>query len=378
MKENSRYGWIDALRVLACFLVVLSHCCDGFVAASDSDREAFLTGALIGSGVRACVPLFVMMTAVLLLPIHRQTSLGAFYGKRVWRLIPPLIFWSLALPIAGYLYYTGPGTGSLNPSVDAGGYGVDTLIYRLWSWVLNFNFDTTPLWYLYMLVGLYMVMPILNSWLSVASKRDVETALGVWGLTLLLPYISIVAPMIGYEGNYGNSGILGVCDWNVYGTFYYMSGFIGYVILAYYLKEYPLQWSMGKLASVGGAMFVVGYAITAGLFLWFQSRYPGQYAYLEIAWLFSGFNVFLMTAPIFALMQRLKIGEYKWLRRLAELTFGIYLCHFIFVLIGYDILNIPGVPYTVRILLNAIISFTAAGVLTALLSANKLTARLVR
>ena len=34
-------GWVDALRILACFMVVLAHCCDGFVAQFDSDPTAF-------------------------------------------------------------------------------------------------------------------------------------------------------------------------------------------------------------------------------------------------------------------------------------------------------------------------------------------------
>ena len=42
-------GWIDLLRVLACFLVVLSHCCDPFVAQFDADRSAFLTGSSRGA-----------------------------------------------------------------------------------------------------------------------------------------------------------------------------------------------------------------------------------------------------------------------------------------------------------------------------------------
>lgn len=69
-------GWIDLLRVLACFLVVLSHCCDPFVAQFDADRSAFLTGMFTGSTVRCCVPLFVMMTGVLLLPV--QTGMVRF------------------------------------------------------------------------------------------------------------------------------------------------------------------------------------------------------------------------------------------------------------------------------------------------------------
>ena len=65
----------------------------------------------------------------------------------------------------------------------------------------------------------------------------------VWGAALLLPYVEVAAPLLGYAGNGGNMGLWGVCDWNAYGTFYYFSGFVGYLVLAYYLVRYPLRWS---------------------------------------------------------------------------------------------------------------------------------------
>ena len=110
MNKRENIAWIDFLRVLACFLVVFSHCCDPFVARFDSDYGAFLQGSALGSAVRCCVPLFVMMSGVLLFPV--QTSLGAFYGKRIKRLLLPIVFWSLALPIAYYFYLGWVDTGS--------------------------------------------------------------------------------------------------------------------------------------------------------------------------------------------------------------------------------------------------------------------------
>lgn len=41
--------WVDLLRVLACFLVVVAHSCDPFVARFDTNHSEFLTGAFIGS-----------------------------------------------------------------------------------------------------------------------------------------------------------------------------------------------------------------------------------------------------------------------------------------------------------------------------------------
>lgn len=61
-----------------------------------------------------------------------------------------------------------------------------------------------------------------------ASRSELKTLLGVWGVTLLLPYAKMFAPMLGYTGNFGNMGLYGVCDWNEFGTFYYVSGIRGY------------------------------------------------------------------------------------------------------------------------------------------------------
>ena len=70
LKRKETIGWIDLLRVIACFLVVFAHCCDPFVARFDTDRSTFLQGCAAGSAVRSCVPLFVMMTGVLLFPLR--------------------------------------------------------------------------------------------------------------------------------------------------------------------------------------------------------------------------------------------------------------------------------------------------------------------
>lgn len=83
VKAADHIGWIDSLRVLACFMVVFSHCCDGFVAQFDADRASFLTGTMLGSLMRSCVPLFVMITGVLLLPLPQSSTLGGFYRRRV-------------------------------------------------------------------------------------------------------------------------------------------------------------------------------------------------------------------------------------------------------------------------------------------------------
>lgn len=364
LNEKNNVGWIDALRVIACLMVVFSHCCDPFVAHFDANREMFLTGVFSGSLVRPCVPLFAMMTAVLLLPIKSGTTINQFYRKRIGRIVPPLVFWSIALPLMAFFYFTVVSPNTPNPQLSVSDYTTGTLLQRLYTFVFNFNFDTTPLWYLYMLIGLYIIMPILSSWLVQATQKEIKTLLYIWGITLVLPYVKMVAPLLGYIGNYGHMGLFGECDWNVYGTFYYISGFIGYLILAYYLKNYPLNWSWKKMAFICIPMFAVGYAITSIGYVITNSHFPGNYAYLEILWYFAGINVFMMTFPVFIAIQKLNTRSRKWLSYAAKLTFGIYLCHFTFTFLSYDLYNIPTLPYMLRIILAAVTTATISALLT--------------
>ena len=348
-KEN--IGWIDMLRITACFTVVFAHCCDPFVAQFNDNYEMFTTGVFAGSLTRPCVPLFAMMTAVLLLPIKNGYTYSTFCRKRIGRLVPPMIFWSVALPLLAYCYFVYINPTTLNRQLSVTDYTLETAFERIYTFILNFNFDTTPLWYLYMLIGLYLVFPIINSWLGQASRKEIKHVLYVWGATLILPYIKLFAPSLGYKGNYGNMGLFGECDWNTYGTFYYLSGFIGYAILAFYLKKYPLQWSWKKMSAICIPMFIIGYAITSFGYIITNKYFPGNYAYLEIIWYFTGINVFMMTLPVFITIQKINAKPRRWMQKVASLTFGIYLCHFVFTFVAYDLYDTPALPYTARIAL---------------------------
>ena len=297
--------WLDVLRITACFMVVLAHCCDPFVAKFDADRTEFLSGAFWGSLMRASVPLFVMISGVLLLPVRLDT--GVFYRRRLSRILWPLVVWSLVTP----LFYWAYGHS------EAANTG-----YNLVTWILNFNYTTTPLWYLYMLVGIYLILPIISPWLAQASQREIKRFLYIWGITLFIPYIRVIAPLLGYVGNYGHTGILGECAWNPFGTFYYFSGFIGYIVLAFYLNKFPSQGMMNTACSLKAKL----------------------------------------TA-----MQTIRVESEKCQRRLcriAGLTFGIYLSHFFVVQVGYDLVYayIPLPPY-LQIPVIAIAAFSVtAGV----------------
>ncbi len=371
---NKNIAWIDVLRVLACFMVVVAHCCDPFVAQFTNNIGDYMSAIAWGSFVRPCVPLFAMISGFLLLPVTTGTS--EFYSKRIKKLVVPLIAWSIITPFLFFGYFAFFETA--NPNIVLDNFSLEATLTKLYTFVFNFTYDTIPLWYIYMLIGLYLFLPIIGAWLNKATKKEVKVFLLIWGVTMVLPYVKMFAPEVGYQGNYGSMDILGGCFWNPYGTFYYFSGFIGYAVLAYYLKKYPVELSWKQTLVSAIPLFIAGYAITYFGFIAVGEIYPGNYEYLEILWYFSGINVFMMTIATYMVIQKIKFKESKIMRSTAGLTFGVFLSHFFFVQVGYDILypilNIP--PY-LKILVIAIAVFIVSLGFVWCLSKNKYTSKII-
>ena len=86
----------------------------------------------------------------------------------------------------------------------------------------------------------------------------------------------------------------------------------------------------------------------------------------------------MMTFPVFVIVQKLNVPSAAWLSRLASLTFGIYLCHFVFVQVAYDFLGtVSGLPVIVRILGMACLAFGISWLLVWGMKAFSWTRRLV-
>lgn len=345
-----RIEWIDVMRAVACFMVVLAHCCDPFVGKLDESPIHFLSGAFWGSMLRPAVPLFVLISGALLLPIKDTTEV--FYKKRMSRVLIPFIIWSVLTPLAYFAY------GSIT---------LDKALVYIYTFPINFNGPTTPFWYIYMLIGLYLFIPIISPWLEKVGKKGLESYLKIWFITLFLPYVQLLAPYIGYEGNYGSMGILGACFWNEIGTFYYFTGFTGYLLLGHYLAKYPLNWSWKKTLSVGVPLYLAGFAITYLSFISISKNY----AALEVVWYFTNINVFMMTIAMFLILKKITITHgftHKLIKKISYLSFGVYLTHFLVVQMSYDYLNHIPVPPYVQIVIMGVCAFTVTNLFVYLLS----------
>lgn len=191
----NRIVWLDVLKLIAIFMVICVHCSDPFNVSPEarSNPDYNFWGSLYGSALRSCVPLFVMITGVLLLPVKQ--SMKDFYKKRLLRIASPFVIWSVLYNL--FPWFTGvlglsnsliPKVFAYAPSDASQTFG--NAISNIVLIPIKFSTYTVPMWYLYMLIGLYLYMPIFSSWIKGANVREKRFFLLLWAVTLFLPYVT--------------------------------------------------------------------------------------------------------------------------------------------------------------------------------------------
>lgn len=351
-----RIYFLDYTRVVACFMVILVHCIEPFYLGGGGTYIASQDDALwvtaINSLLRIAVPLFVMTSSYLLVPVVGDTS--AFYRRRFQRVAIPFVVWSL-------LYAVVPMWGS-SGTVDAS--------HNLLHLCLNFNGHSGHLWFVYMLLGIYLVMPIISPWLERVSKRGEELFLGLWFFTTAVPFFRELALAMG-----STAEVWGEANWNEFGMLYYVSGFIGFVVAAHYIRCY-VNWSTAKTVAITLPMIVVGYLITAiPFYLQIPDSYPVVDSIelaieMELSWKFTATGVALMTLGVFLLfklMERPHKG-YALVAELSRLSYGIYLVHMFVLVAAYDIVSSWHIGTPLTMLVSAILTFIISAIITKLLS----------
>ena len=357
-QKNQHIVWLDVVRFIAMFTVVCCHCTDPFnfyPGTAPNIGEIKLWGAIYGSVLRPCVPLFVMITGALLLPVRGDAS--TFYKKRIPRVFYPFLIWSVLYNLFPWI----TGLLGLNPQIilDFFPYAGEEVMQQSFSVSLeyilmipfNFSILAVHMWYIYLLIGLYLYLPVFSAWVEKASERAKLMFLLAWGVTLLLPYY------YQFVSNY----LWGTCSWNSFGMLYAFAGFNGYLLLGHYLKN--LEWSLKKTLAIGIPMFAAGYAVT---FLGFRHitalpEYTDEM--LELFFPYCSLNVVMMTIPVFMLAKKVKVNSERMKKALANLTvcgFGIYMIHYFFTGPSVVLMRAIDMPIGLQIPVAAILAFAVS------------------
>ena len=97
MSTGEREIWIDWMRVVACFLVIMTHSCEPFYLGGEGSLILTKADAIWVSVLnvlpRACVALFIVASSYLQFPLHYST--GEFFRRRAARILVPFLFWTV-------------------------------------------------------------------------------------------------------------------------------------------------------------------------------------------------------------------------------------------------------------------------------------------
>lgn len=325
--NEKRVIFLDWLRVIACFMVMVVHACEAFYF-NDAGETCFRSlsdarwACWVDTPCRASVPLFVMASSFLLFPLRRST--GDFFRRRFVRVFIPFVVWLCVYAVCWDFNW-----GQL---------------------VFNFPFAAGHLWFVPMLLGLYLLMPLLSPWAEKVSKAELKGWIYLWLFTTLFPFIRKLwgalygDPATCWGHVFGTSNfdqipfLWGECGWNSFGMFYYVSGFFGYLLLGFYFRKFLPELSWRKTLARALPLGALGYAI-AGSFFYFRIPFDGTFPLtrpyslavdLETSWEFCSLGIVMIVVACFLVIRKLDFSGTVYariVRPLSEASYGMYLMH---------------------------------------------------
>jgi len=355
MNDNrERVVFLDWLRVIACFMVMAIHSAEPFYLGGEAPNITAIASrwdmfwiTVTECICRVAVPLFVMASAYLLFPVRRPT--GEFFRRRLIRVALPFVIWSVA-----YVWAAGGKWGPL---------------------LFNFPDEGGHLWFVPMLLGLYILMPLLSPWAERVSERELKGWLVAWLFTTTFPFLRRLWGMLYGDPSFGAMPYLyGECPWNMFGAFHYVSGFIGYMLLGLWFRRFAAPQGWVRTLSAALPMWIVGVAIVGIPFFSYPGKFPFSAPYsdavrMEMSIEYCSLGVVFTTASAFAVLRKLDFGGAFYrcvVRPISEASYGMYLIH-MFVLAPVSAALVPRLSPPLAIAVTAVASFAASAVVAIVL-----------
>ncbi len=347
--------FLDFVRVFACFLVMLVHASENFYGAPGSTDmagpQSFLANetdrlwvSIYDGFSRMSVPLFMIVSAFLLVPVKEGMTMVEFYRRRAIRIIPAFVLFMV-------VYATVP---MLWGQLDAEAVGTD--LSRL---PLNFPSLAGHLWFMYPLISLYLFIPMISPWLARAKASEERLFIGLFLVSTCMPYLTRF---------FGE--IWGQCFWNEFHVLWYFSGYLGYLVLAHYIRVH-LDWSCGRRLAVGGLLMVAGAVWT--ILSFYLQAVPGvlhDTPTVELGWSFCTINCVMLTAGAFLLFTCIENTKAPaWITDMSNMSYGMYLMHILWLGLWVKIFKDDmALPTVACIPMIAIATFISCYIATKVLS----------
>lgn len=291
-----RKQYLDVLRALAAIGVVVIHVASnnwyGYIGTPTWCSFTIYTGI-----ARCAVPIFFMISGALFLDVNKKMTFRNMV-RHVLRLVAFLLVWAVVYQLAN-------GQRELKE------------IIRNIIWANT----QTHLWFVYAMIGIYLLVPLLKIFVNHASPEII-----VYALALFFVFSSVGKVISSIDR-------LAVLDiWLQKLQPGSLSGYVGYFLLGYYLDQVDLSRKRQRMVYMLG---LAGCFITVSLVLWdcmhtnlLRERFWG-YCMPWVAASSSALFLYVKNHPPAPTVARI-------LEEISRCSFGIYGIHFLFIMIFWN------------------------------------------
>lgn len=303
-----RIAYIDYLKAFGIIGVIIIHLTSRYLTNSPVGSSLWLQASVLESLVRFSIIVFVMASGVLLL---KKRQLIEDLPRRLKRVLIPYFLWFIV-----YFFIKMFKEYGISYMMN-----ISNILNFLGAALLDPTILTVQFWFIYMIVGVYIISPVISTWVTAATKREISYFLVIWLFLLTLNMTNINFLLVDYLK--------------------FFTGFIGYFILGYYLditrNKYLMSPKFGLLIFlIGAVMTMVGFITT--------SYIDGANNYLFIKLGDLTLNAALEATGLFIILKNIDYKKLfkkyeptitKHITTLSIYSYGIYLANILLINIFY-------------------------------------------
>ena len=319
--ERNRLIYLDVLRIIASFCVVVIHVSSQGLGDFEVTGFSWNICNIADSISRFAVPVFLMISGCFFLNPDKVYSVRSILNK-IFRLIVAFFFWSLIYAVRIAVYEQG-----------------ESVVSVLYAFVLNTITGNYHMWFVFLIIGLYVISPILRK--ITAEKRITEfffiiTFVFTFGIVFLEKVFQSLLGTNIFLNLISEILTSVLSDLNL--TF--LSGNVFYFIIGYYLNRY--DFTKKKRFSIYIAGIISALIIMCGTY--FLSSVNEKttevfYDYLSFPCCIVSVAVFIAVKNLFANIN-IKENLIRKIFAVSKLTFGIYLIHVLIIGLFLKLLNL--------------------------------------
>ena len=284
--QSKRILYLEQLRALASILVVVIHVASQNWSVVGVDSISWQIMNIYDSLARVAVPIFVMISGAIFLSKNRSYKIKDLFKKYIMHIFLVLIIWSFFY--ASFYYFKNGET-----------------LEKFWTRFVGGHYH---LWYLFMLIGLYLILPLLKKITETKELTEYFLILS-FVLTSLLPTL-INFPFLKWLNDPFSSL-----------HYHFTVGYSSYFVLGHYLHEYELKPQQEKGLYILGVLGLLFTIISTHLMSQTnQAAYKGFYNNFCFGVVFEAMAIFTFFKYRSLKMEKIPLF-------IAKYSFGIYLVH---------------------------------------------------